>query len=230
MRPSSTDIQQPSFRVANGTIEALKYLALLLMTLDHVNKFLFKAQVPYLFEVGRLAMPIFGFVLAYNLARPGALQNDLALRIVKRLLIFGGLASLFYTPMVGWLPLNILFTLLVATCTIFLIEQPGGWNKLFAFLVFLAGGIFVEFWWFALCYCLAAWWFCKGPCIARGMLWGLATLSLSAVNHNAWALAALPVIFLAPYINIGIPRLRHVFYAYYPAHLALLLAIRTFTP
>ena len=213
-------------RVANGTIEALKYLALLLMTLDHINKYLFKAQLPYLFESGRLAMPIFGFVLAYNLARPAALQNGVHLRVMKRLLAFGALASIFLIPMVGWLPLNILFMLLVATCMIYLIEEPGHWNKLFACLVFLVGGILVEFWWLALAYCLAAWWFCKSPSIAKGLLWIIATASLSAVNHNAWALAALPVILLSPYIAIEIPRLRHVFYAYYPAHLAVLLAIQ----
>lgn len=216
-------------RIADGTLEILKYLALLLMTLDHINKFLFQAQLPWLFEAGRPAMPIFGFVLAYNLARDGALRDGVHVRIMQRLLGFGGLASIFFVPMIGWLPLNILFTLFAATLSIYLLELPGPGNKLLAGAVFFSAGLLVEFWWFALCYCLAAWWFCKSPSIARGMLLGLATLSLSAVNHNAWALAALPVIFLAPYINIGIPRLRHVFYAYYPAHLALLLAIRTFT-
>lgn len=216
--------------VANGTIEALKYLALFSMTLDHINKYLFKGQFPYLFEAGRLAMPIFGFVLAYNLARPGALQNGVHLRVIERLLIFGTLASIFFIPMVGWLPLNILFTLLAATCVIYLIEQPGSSNKLFAGLVLIAGGVLVEFWWFALVYCLAAWWFCKAPGAAKGLLLISTTALLSAVNKNAWALAALPVIFLSPYIKLEIPRLRLFFYAYYPTHLALLLAIRSLTP
>lgn len=54
--------------VPDGTVEALKWLALALMTGDHVNKYLFNGTLPFLFEAGRLALPIFVFVLAYNLA------------------------------------------------------------------------------------------------------------------------------------------------------------------
>lgn len=61
----------PRLFVADGTVEGLKWLGLLLMTGDHVNKYLFNGTLPFLFEAGRLAMPIFVFVLAFNLARPG---------------------------------------------------------------------------------------------------------------------------------------------------------------
>jgi PAS domain S-box-containing protein len=44
------------------------------------------------------------------------------------------------------------------------------------------------------------------------------------------ACAALPIIFMASYIKIKIPRLRFVFYAYYPLHLALLLLIQKLMP
>ena len=60
--------------MADGTIEGLKWLALVLMTGDHVNKYLFNATLPVLFEAGRIALPLFVFVLAYNLARPGTLD------------------------------------------------------------------------------------------------------------------------------------------------------------
>ncbi|MBK7549911.1 MAG: hypothetical protein IPI20_19875 [Rhodoferax sp.] len=60
--------------IDNGTLEALKWLALVLMTGDHVNKYVLADSLPGLFELGRLAMPLFMFVLAYNLARPGAFQ------------------------------------------------------------------------------------------------------------------------------------------------------------
>jgi hypothetical protein len=49
-------------------------------------------------------------------------------------------------------------------------------------------------------------------------------------NLNYWACAALPIIFLALYIKIKVPRLRFVFYAYYPLHLALLLLTQKFMP
>ena len=65
----------PRLELSSGSLEALKWLALLLMTLDHVNKHLLHASVPELFAAGRLALPLFGFVLGYNLARPGALAS-----------------------------------------------------------------------------------------------------------------------------------------------------------
>ena len=59
--------------IADGTLEALKWLGIGLMTLDHMNKFLNGGQSAFIFDLGRIALPLFGFVLAYNLARPGSL-------------------------------------------------------------------------------------------------------------------------------------------------------------
>ena len=52
--------------IADGTLEALKWVAAALMVLDHLNKFLYLGKLPVLFEIGRVVMPIFGFVLAYK--------------------------------------------------------------------------------------------------------------------------------------------------------------------
>ncbi len=62
-----------SLRIADGTLKALEWIGLLLMTGDHVNKYLLNDTVPLLFDADRAVMPIFAFVLAFNLARPGAL-------------------------------------------------------------------------------------------------------------------------------------------------------------
>ena len=217
-------------KVADGSIEALKWLALVLMTIDHINHFLFKMQVPVMYELGRIAMPLFGFVLAYNLARAGALQKGAHLRTMRRLLIYGLLASPFFIMLNKWLPLNIMFTLLLATYLIFLIERKKAYDHKLCVLTFIIGGFFVEYAWLAPAYCIAAWWFCKSPNLARGLLWIGVTGLLVVVNINFWAYAALPVIFFASYIKVRMPRLRFVFYAYYPIHLALLLYIQRYFP
>ena len=54
----------------------------------------------------------------------------------------------------------------------------------------------------------------------------LACAALWFVNRNLWALAALPVLFLASRVDVRLPRLRWAFYAYYPLHLAALWLIR----
>lgn len=53
----------------------------------------------------------------------------------------------------------------------------------------------------------------------------LALAALFVVNKNLWALAAVPLMLAAPLVDLNMPRLRHVFYAFYPAHLAALLAL-----
>ena len=213
--------------IASGTIELLKWLALVLMTLDHVNKYFFAEKLPGLFELGRLAMPLFGFVFAYNLARPGALETAALLRTAKRLSVAGLAASPFFMALgglaYGWWPLNIMFMLLVAAVTLHLVEK-GGNARLAAVAVFLIGGAFVEFWWFGLAFCLCAWWYCKYPNKKALVAWFIATALLYVVNRNLWAFAAIPVILAAPMLKVEAPRFKHLFYVYYPAHLALLLA------
>ena len=45
------------------------------MTGDYVNKYLFNGTLPRLFNAGRVTLPLFVFVLAYNLARPDTLER-----------------------------------------------------------------------------------------------------------------------------------------------------------
>jgi len=216
------------FKFADGSIEALKWLALVLMSIDHINHFLLKMQMPAMYEIGRLAMPIFGFVLAFNLARADALQKRTHIRTMQRLLVFGLLATPFYGALHKWLPVNILFTLLLVTYLIYIAEKGGKHSRLLFVMMFSIAGFFVEYACFGVAYCLAAWWFCKSPNLARGLLWIGVTGLLVLVNLNFWAYAALPVIFFASYIKVRMPRLRFVFYAYYPIHLALLLYIQRY--
>jgi TraX protein len=91
----------PALVLNSGTLEALKCLALLLMTLDHVNKHLLHGSVPELFAAGRLALPLFGFVLGYNLARPGALASGIFSRTARRLASFGTIATIPFAALGG---------------------------------------------------------------------------------------------------------------------------------
>lgn len=61
--------------MADGSLAAIKWTALVLMVFDHVNKYLYAEKLPVIFQLGRIVMPMFGFVLAYNLARPCALAG-----------------------------------------------------------------------------------------------------------------------------------------------------------
>ena len=228
LKVKQTLIILPHLILSDGTAEALKWLGLILMTGDHINKYLFNGTLPVLFETGRLALPLFVLVLANNLARPHALECGVYMRTMIRLVIFGGLATPVFIALGGirfggvW-PLNIMFTFLAFTATACLVEK----GRIFAAgLVFLVGGSLGEFLWPAIAFGLAIWSYRKRPTWTAAAVILISCATLWFINHNMWALAALPVILLAARFDLRVPRLRLFFYGYYPLHLALLLLIR----
>lgn len=224
--PNSQVSTAPGLVLADGTVEALKWLALVFMTLDHVNKYLLHDSVLALFAIGRLALPLFAFVLGYNLSRPGVLARGVYKRVAARLSVYGGIASVPFTALGGlgwsWWPLNIMAMLLAATLIAWLLELGGWWRVALATLLFLVGGSSVEFWWPGVAACLCAWSYSRRPSWPMLALWISSIALLYVINKNFWALVAMPIIFAAPHVTVNVRRVRHVFYVYYPAHLGLL--------
>lgn len=224
----------PRLALASGTNEAIKWLALLLMVLDHVNKYVLHNAVPALFAAGRLSFPLFAFVLAFNLARPGVAGGAGGRRLFKRLILFGAIASLPFVALGGlgwgWWPLNIMATFALAVGVIQLVEPGGKGRFALAVLLFVVGGAFVEFWWAGVALTLAAWRYCQRPSWTALLVWIAAHASLFVINHNWYALAALPFIYGASAVRLSVPRLRWFFYAFYPLHLALLWLLARHNP
>lgn len=217
-------------RFSSGSIETLKWIALVLMTGDHINKYLFNATLPWLFEAGRLALPIFVFVLAYNLSRENSLERGAYKRVCVKLGAFGMIASVPFIMLggmsSGWLPLNVMFTLMITTLTIYFIDRGELKNYCIAIFIFIAGGALVEYWWPAIALGVFVWMFYKKQSLVAVLLAILSCALLSTINGNHWALAALPLIMLLGKFDISFPRLRWAFYFYYPLHLTAFLLIR----
>jgi hypothetical protein len=211
-----------AWAISNGSLEALKWIGLVLMAGDHVNKYLLHEAVPAVYALGRMVMPLFGFVLMANLARPGTLEAGVHVRVMLRLAMFALLATPAFVHLVGVWPLNILATLLLATLIVWLLERGGTARRCAALIAFLFGGAMVEFWWPALLCCVGAWAFLRRPSGLRLLLWALATASLAVINGNFAAVAALPLIRGASTVDMPLLRKRWVFYAFYPAHLSLI--------
>lgn len=97
--------------IPNGTLEGLKWLALVSMIYDHVVRLLFMGPVlGSATAFGRLAFPLFAFILAYNLARPGV-DARVYRRLILRLVGFGFLALPASLYLVGVQQFNILLPL-----------------------------------------------------------------------------------------------------------------------
>jgi hypothetical protein len=219
--------------MAPGSLEAIKWAALVLMVLDHINKYLYAERLSAVFDLGRIVMPMFGFVLAYNLARPDALAKELHRRMIYRLALAGLAATpvcvmlnSYFANASAWWPLNILFTLLLVVALTYLIDRGGTKRYALAVSLFLVAGALVEYLWMGVLCCLGAWLFCRKASFARLLLWILGTLSLTVINGNTWALAALPIVLVAGRIPHRLSRQTWLFYGFYPAHLLLLLLIR----
>lgn len=211
----------PQFR--GGTLTALKWAAVLAMIADHVDWLLLDGALGIHDSLGRLVFPIFGFVVAYNAARPGALLNGSHGRTLLRMLAIGVLATPVYAYLVGaWLPVNIMFTLALGVFVINLLAHEGEGVPIAAVL-FLIGGLFVDYQWAGLAFMLAVW-----GAYARGWSpwWILAAaVSLWTINGNLVAVLALPLLWLASMLEVKMPRHQLAFYAVYPAHLVAIAAV-----
>lgn len=238
-RDEISAIDQPAFKnlasiqLSNGTVEALKWLALVFMTIDHVNRFFYKSSIHAAYCMGRLAMPLFAFILAYNLARPGTLSRGVYQRTLKRLFLFGLLATPAYhysninqLGQAYFIPLNILFTLFLATTILFIYEKEDCKHSPAIIFLFLVGGFFVEYSWPCLMFCISAWFYCKRPSFSALMINLLSLLFIDLLNGNHYAMLALPILVLATKIDIKTPRIPYFFYGYYPLHLTMFFLLQ----
>ena len=220
----------PRIELSDGAVEAMKWLGLILMTADHAQKYGLMPAVPGIYEAGGLAFPLFAIVLAFNLARVPSHDRALYVRVLTRLLCCGALASIPFIALgglgFGWWPLNIMGTLAVAVCIMYVIESRRPFWKTKAATVFLLGGALVEFWWPGVALCVGAWWYCTHPGGGALLLWLAGTAGLTLINGNGWACASFAVLVgMALLIRIEIPRASRFFYVYYPAHLSIILLL-----
>lgn len=226
-------------KVSNAALTALKLVGIMVMLIDHYNSFVKPEYSLLLFEIGRLALPLFVFVLGYNLARISTAKMP---QIMLRLLIFGVIATPLYnilgTGLWYWWPLNILFTLLVATGTVYLLCVPVPPRlvipvRLAAVLFFTLAGSLVDYFWVGPALVIVIWRVFATDSSAERRLAHVALLILAGLlcllNESLAALLALPVILvlLQLYQNARLPRLKWFFYWFYPGHLLVLLLVQT---
>lgn len=234
-------------RITNDRLTLLKLLAVASMVIDHYNKFSNPEYSQIMFSVGRIALPIFVFVLAFNLSR---IEADKMPTIAARLVFFGLLATPAYNSMGGtilggWWPLNVLFLLAGLVGVVYLVTVPVARRlqlyvyRALAVLLFVLVGALAEFFWVGLGLGLVAWrvfvLFSRGENTGdkgRGEIAFLAlaaavlTALLCLINGNGWALAAIPVVLVVLWIPVAkLPRFKWFFYWFYPAHLCALWLI-----
>ncbi|AKX57676.1 hypothetical protein AKN89_07510 [Thiopseudomonas alkaliphila] len=217
----------------------MKLIGIAAMLIDHFNAFVNPGYNQILFEVGRIAFPLFALVLGYNLAR---IPSEKIPKIMLRLLMFGILVTPIYIILSGglqhWWPLNILFTLSLATTIVYLLSLPkyNRWAvtaRMTAILLFAVAGGLVDYLWLGPAVVIVVWRLFSDisavkSTILQVLLVGLFGL-LCVMNKSLATLFALPIIYLAILAcqNIRLPRMKWFFYWFYPGHLIMLFLIKT---
>jgi len=219
----------PLVELDSGQQEVLRWVAIVTMVVDHVGAVLLPpADALPLRAVGRVAWPLFAFLLAYNVARRGVDPR----RYLTPLLLWCAVATLphylaFQRPVV-----NILGTLFLGAGALALLAKRRELEARspLAVPVGLAGVLvasaFVEYGPPGVALVLVWWWALKtGEPAAL-----LATALVVAWQNHPWVvwpatLAALPLPFVVARLPVGLPRSGRLPWLFYPTHLAMLVAI-----
>lgn len=221
--------------------DILKIIAILTMTIDHFGYIFTPSFETPLRLIGRLSFPIFVFLIAYNLS-----QKDLFKKYISRLSIFAVITSFILIPFkyqIGnVLPLNIFWTLLLGVLTIYGTNKAYELqNKISKYL--LIGYILcfsallsflTDYEFFGVFYILSFYNWYK----SKHLLFGILMLVFAfAMNLHISVLASVvatltSLVFLFPSAKSNKTKrfLKPwwLFYAYYPAHLAILYAIKLY--
>lgn len=210
----------------------LKVIAALSMVVDHVGLMFFPG-VPVLRILGRLAFPIFAFMIAegcrYTRSRKRYFGTVFALAVVCQVVYFLVDGSMY---------LSILFTFSLSILTIFALQFFQVKQTASSALVFVSAvaGVYLLNRVFTIDY---GFWGCMVPvfaallrnspfdrraCNVLMLGFGLVFLSMDLGGNQFWSLLAVPLLLLYSGKR-GKWKMKYFFYVFYPLHLALLQAI-----
>jgi len=225
-----TNHDESTFTLGDGqpTLEqsdALKLVAIISMTIDHVGAILLP-HVDWLRIIGRVAFPLFAYQLA-----AGYLHTRNLSRYTLRLAVWGLIAQPVYMIAFGVRPwtLNIFATLLLGLLAIWGWDHRRWWAialplSLTAIQLWLPE-VGPDYGLYGVLLCLVSFVLFQHRdqlVMVHGLLHILAGIMFWP--SQVYAVASIPFILWPPRLHLR--RLPRLFYAYYPAHLALLVLVR----
>lgn len=233
--PKMIRMQSLGLRLSSSQQTFLKWLALALMLLDHANRTLWTFQ-PWAFALGRIAFPLFAFLIAYNFTVRGVKPG----RYIGPLLLFGIISQLpaMLALSRDVLPLNIFFTLALGVDSIplrawFAQHLPQG--RFWQFLSWLASfylvilfGILVEYGPLGVLLIPGILLLLRCPTVVTGVLIPLLLATINAPHVTSLAAwLVIPLIYAVRTLQLPrLPRLKWFFYGFYPGHLLILWLLK----
>lgn len=102
-------------RMSPFSMDMLKCIALIAMLIDHMNDILLSPSSPLLYAVGRMAMPLFTLIFAFNMGKQPCRAQELANRQWKWAAITQPFFVFAFYGHQPWYALNILFVFAVCS-------------------------------------------------------------------------------------------------------------------
>jgi len=242
-KPDAASRQTFADVFAGAPLDFIKVIAALFMVGDHVNVVLLNRGVQPLWQFGRIAFPLFAFALACHL-----LRGTRPAGYVEKLILWGVLSQPIYTLVTGWVEGNTLFTLAVAATIITALRQQSRLLQHAVFFVAAAlifSGVVpvrsgVDYGLAGVLFPAALFLVLNG---SRSHIVWLVLLLVGLNWHypNPWELLPVKTASLAAGGAVATVAIalalrnrrrflpRYAFYIFYPAHLLILAAIRSFT-
>jgi len=223
----------------DGQLEALKWIALASMFLDHFGRHLLGwGQETWVFALGRIAFPLFALVLGLNLAREGH-RAARAARTSRRLALWCAVSVLpsiwargepTLVNVLGTLGLGAALCWAIATSARMVLRvavcvavaAASRWVEFGLAGVFLVPAIYL-------------WYTQRQP---EAALLAVVLFVLTAwlnASFGGWpallgTLATLPIAWSMSRLPVSVPRLQLAFYLVYPLHLSLIGALKALGP
>lgn len=221
-------------KLKSNQIEFLKWIAIISMVIDHTGKVFFN-NIFIMDSIGRLAFPIFAFLLAHNYIY----YSKNKVKYILRLFIFAVISQPIYYPVFHFHAGNILFTLSLGLAYIYGYEQIKEKlnNKslyisltLLTMIVFFLS-FFVDYACFGIFFIFFTYLFIKGPSIKDLTLSGI-FLYIANIGYPIRSIFGILSYFIIKEsykINLKIKRTpKWFFYLFYPGHLLILYILKTF--
>lgn len=235
-RPGAKLLRKRCYTKLMLSSAVLQWVAAIAMLLDHAGLFLFGGYWP-LRLIGRIALPIYMFMLVegftHTHSRPKYLMRISIFALISELpwFIMTSIARADYVH-------NAMFTIMLSFLALLAAERGKAWWLLVPIIAVLASLLKVDYGGFAVI--LAVMFFLikkylqKAPFLRAFYLLAAILLCMGGVAVvNVWslewwaALGALPLLLYNGKRGRRMPR--YFFYAYYPAHLLVLMVIRLVT-
>lgn len=222
-------------KLKTGNVELLKWIAIVFMIVDHTGHVFFKENI-ILHGIGRLAFPLFAYLLAHNYY---FYSSDKKM-FLKRLLLFGIISQPIYYFVISDHVLNIFFTLFLGLFFVFsfesILEKIKGkerWIGVFSLFIFvLILSLFVEYTFFGVGLIISFYFLFKKR---DNLFLGLGIVFSYLSNLSSWVLGlssfgSFALIYLIQKREFFVRRMnKWFFYLFYPVHLFILWLIE-FSP